>query len=165
MSRRIRILVLSAVVVVVAGNAIAFAQGPGPRGPRGGGPGIGQGLPLRELGLTDAQREQVRQLMEQQRESSRTLFERAQTARVAQRQAIDAVPFSEPAVRAAMAAVAEVEADLAVQEARLQTEIYGLLTSEQQQELQKIRADREARMKERLARPRQRGSAQPRPSA
>ena len=165
MSRRIRILILSAVVVVVAGGAMAFAQGPGPRGSRGGGPGIGRGLPLREIELTDAQRDQVRQLMEQQRESSRALFERARAARIAQQQAIDAIPFSEPAVRAAMAASAEVEADLAVQEARLQNEIYGLLTSEQQQQLQKIRADREARMKERLARPRQRGQAQPRPSA
>ena len=165
MSRRIRIVVLSAVVVVVAGGAMAFAQGPGPRGPRGGGPGIGRGLPLRELELTDAQREQVRQLMEQQRESSRALFERAQAARVAQRQAIDAIPFSESAVRTAMAAIAAVDADLAVQEARLQSEIYQLLTAEQQEQLQKIRADREARMKERLARPRQRGPAQARPSA
>jgi protein CpxP len=120
---------------------------------------------LREIELTDAQRDQVRQLMEQQRESSRALFERAQAARIAQRQAIDAIPFSEPAVRAAMAASAEIEEDLAVQEARLQSEIYGLLTSEQQQQLQKIRADREARMKEQLARPRQRGQAQSRPSA
>ena len=165
MSRRIRTLVLSAMVIVVAGGAVAFAQGPGPRGPRGGGPGIGRGLPLREIELTDAQREQVRQLTQQQRESSRALFERAQAARVAQRQAMDATPFNEPAVRAAMAAMAEVEADLAVQEARLQSEIYGLLTPDQQERLQKIRADREARMKERLARPRQRGPDQARPSA
>ena len=120
---------------------------------------------MREIELTDAQREQVRQLVQQQRESSRALFERAQAARVAQRQAMDAIPFSEPAVRAAMAAMAEVEADLAVQEARLQSEIYGLLTPDQQERLQKVRADREARLKERLARPRQRGAGQARPSA
>jgi Spy/CpxP family protein refolding chaperone len=64
-----------------------------------------------------------------------------------------------------MSAVADVETDLAVQQARLQDEIYGLLTTEQQQGLQKIRADREARMKERLARPQQRGRGLPRPQA
>ena len=166
MVRHVHILVLSTVVVLVAaGGAKLFSQAPGPRGPGGGGPGIGGGLPLHELELTEAQREQAQQLVQQHREATRTLVERAQSARQAQRQAMDAIPFSEPAVRAAMAAMAEVEADLAVQQARLQGEIYGLLTTDQQERLQKIRADREARMKERLARPRQRGAGQARPSA
>jgi Spy/CpxP family protein refolding chaperone len=103
--------------------------------------------------------------MQQHREATRALFERARTSREAQRQAMEAIPFSESSIRAAMSAVAEVEVDLAVQQARLQSEIHGLLTAEQQQRLEKIRADREARMKERLARPRQRGQGQPRPQA
>ena len=166
MVRHVHILVLSTVVVLVAaGGAKLFSQAPGPRGPGGGGPGIGGGLPLRELELTEAQREQAQQLVQQHREATRTLVERAQSARQAQRQAMDAIPFSEPAVRTAMAAMAEVEADLAVQQARLQGEIYGLLTTDQQERLQKIRADRETRMRERLARPRQRGADQARPQA
>ena len=164
MLRNFRILTLGAVVVLtVVGGAMVVAQGPGPRGPRGDGQGIGGGLPLRELELTEAQRAQVQQLTQQHREATRAVFERAQTVREAQRQAMEALPFNESSVRAAMAAVAEVEADLAVQQARLQGEIHGLLTTEQQQRLEKIRADREARMKERLARPRLRGQVQPRP--
>ena len=98
MVRHVHILVLSTVVVLVAaGGAKLFSQAPGPRGPGGGGPGIGGGLPLRELELTEAQREQAQQLMQQHREATRTLVERAQAARVAQRQAMDAIPFSEPA--------------------------------------------------------------------
>src|SRR5688572_14481246 len=149
MIRSFRILTLGAVVVLtVAGGAMVVAQGPGPRGPRGGGPGIAGGLPLRELDLTEAQRAQVQQLVQQHREGTRALVERARTAREAQRQAMEATSFNESSVRAAMSAVAEVEADLAVQQARLQSEIHELLTVEQQQRLEKIRADREARMKE-----------------
>jgi protein CpxP len=166
MVRHVHIFILSTVVALVAaGGAMVFAQGPGSRGPRGGGPGIGGGLPLRELELTEAQRQQVQQLVQQHRETTRALFERAQAARVAQRQAMEAIPFNESQVRAATSATAEVEADLAVQQARLQSEIHGLLTTEQQQQLQKIRADREARMKERLARPQQRGPGRARPRA
>ena len=169
MLRSFRILTLGAVVVLtVVGGAVAFAQGPGgfgPRGPRGGGPGIAGDLPLRALDLTEAQRAQVQQLVQQHREATRALFERVRTAREAHRQAMEAIPFNESSIRATMSAVAEVEADVAVQQARLQGEIHGLLTAEQQQRLEKIRADREARMKERLARPRQRGQGQPRPQA
>jgi Spy/CpxP family protein refolding chaperone len=164
MVRHVHILILSTVLVLVAaGGAILFAQGPGPRGPRGGGPGMGGGLPLRALELTEAQRAQVQQLVQQHREATRALVERAQAARAAERQAMEAIPFNESQIRAATSATAEIEADLAVQQARLQSEIHGLLTAEQQQRLQKIRADREARMKERLARPRQRGPRQARP--
>jgi protein CpxP len=157
MFRRFHIFTLSALVVIAAGGAMASAQGAGPGGPRGGGPGIGRGgpgggLPLRELGLTDAQRDQVQQLTQQHREQTRALFERARAARQAQRQAMDAVPFNEQQIRAAMQAVAEAETELAVQQARLQSDIHALLTPAQQQAAQKMRADREARMKERRSR-------------
>lgn len=162
MIRHFHIYALSTLVTLVALAGVALAgQDSGPAGPRGRGPGFGPGGPqaglaLRALDLTDAQREQVRQLTEQHREQTRGLFERAQAARVAQRQAMDTVPFSEPQIRAATQAVAEAETELAVQQARLRSEIYALLTPEQQQRAEKMRADREAQMKERQQRPRQR---------
>ena len=166
MARRFYISSLAALVtLVVWGGAFVFAQGPG--GARGRGPGFGPGGPqpglaLRTLDLTDAQREQVRQLTQQHREQTRTLVERAEAAREAQRQAMAATPFSESQVRAAMQALAEAQTDLAVQQARLQSEIHALLTTEQQQRLEKMRTEREARAKERQNRVRQR---QPRPQA
>jgi len=172
MVRRFHIVSLTALVaLVVWGGAFVLAQGPGPEGPRGRGPGFGPGggpqagLELRALDLTDAQREQVQQLTQQHREQTRVLFERAQAAREAQRQAMDAVPFNEPHIRAAMQAVAEAGTELAVQQARLRSEIYALLTPEQQQRAQKMRADRDARMQERQQRLRQRQLGQPRPQA
>lgn len=143
---------------VVLGGAVVSAQRPGSaaRGPRAG-------LALRALDLTDAQREQIRQLTQQQREQARPLLDKVRAAQEARRQALEAVPFSEQQIRAAAQALAEVEADLAVQRARLQADIYALLTTEQQAQLEKMRAARDARIKERMGRFQQRGQPRARP--
>ena len=162
MVRHFRFLGMSALVAaLVATGALAYAQGPQPGGPRGRGPGVGPGGPqaglaLRALDLTEAQQEQVRQLTQQNREQMRTLMESMRAAQDARRQAVEAIPFNESQIRSAMEDVAKVEADLAVAEARLQSDIYALLTADQQQRLQKMRADREARAKERAAQQQQR---------
>jgi len=127
----------------------------------GGGPRAGQGL--RALDLTEAQREQVRQLTEQHRQQTRPLVERAHAAGEAQRQAMDTPSFSEQQVRAAAQARAEVQTDLAVQQARLRSDIYALLTAEQQQRLQQMQAEREARQTERRERMQQRRQGQQSP--
>lgn len=183
MIRRSLILTLSALVAVAAlggtvlggtvlGGTVVAAQGRGPGGPRGRGPGFGPGfgpgrpragLALRALDLTDAQREQVRQFTQQHREQTRALVEHAHAAWEAQRQAMDAPSFSEQQVRAAAQALAEAQTDLVVQQARLQSDIYALLTSEQQQRLQQMRAEREVREKERRDRIQQRRQGQPSP--
>lgn len=152
---------IALVVAVIAGGGLVYAQGPPSGGPRGRGPGIGPGGPgaglsLRALDLTDAQQEQVRQLTQQNREQMRALMDRMRAAQDARRQAVEAIPFNESQVRSAMKDVADVEADLAVAEARLQADIYGLLSAEQQQRLQKLRADRETRTKERAQQQQQR---------
>jgi Spy/CpxP family protein refolding chaperone len=174
MVRHFRILGVSALVaVLVGGGALVYAQGPLPGGPRGRGPGgpggPGAGLSLRALDLTDAQQEQVRQLTQQNREQMRSLLDRMRAAQEARRQAVEAVPFNESQVRSAMKDLADVETDLAVLEARLQADIYALLSADQQQRLQKLRADREARAKERAQqqqqRLQQRQQRQPRPQA
>jgi len=161
MVRHFRILGVSALVAaLVGGGALVYAQGPQPGGPRGRGPGgpvgPGAGLSLRALDLTEAQQEQVRQLTQQNREQMRSLMDRMRVAQEARRKAVEAIPFNESQVRAAMKDVAEAEVDLAVAEARLQADIYALLSADQQQRLQKLRADREARAKERAQQQQQR---------
>ena len=163
MVRHSRSLAVAALVAsVVVGGVVVSAQRPG----LGPGPRRAQtGLALRALDLTEAQREQVRQLTEQHREQSRTLLDRLRTAQEARRQAVEAIPFSEPQIRTAAQALADVEAELAVQQARLQADVYALLTPEQQTRLQTMRAERDARMKERMGRLQQRGQRRPQPQA
>jgi protein CpxP len=161
MVRHIRVVGATVLVAALAGGAFANAQEPAPGGPRGRGPGFGPGGPqagleLRALDLTEAQREQVRQVTQQNREQMRSLMDRMRAAQDARRKAVEAVPFNESQVRAAMKDLADVETELAVAEARLQADIYGLLSPDQQQRLQKLRADREARGKERAQQQQQR---------
>jgi Spy/CpxP family protein refolding chaperone len=159
MIRHFRFLGLSALVAgLVSGGALAYAQGPQPGGPRGRGPGFGPqaGLSLRALDLTEAQQEQVRQLSQQSREQMRGLMDRMRAAQDARRQAVEAIPFNESQVRSAMKELADVETELAVAQARLQADIYALLSAEQQQRLQALRAEREARAKQRAQQQQQR---------
>jgi Spy/CpxP family protein refolding chaperone len=71
------------------------------------------GLPLRELTLTDAQQQQVRQIMEQYRPQFQALNE------------------------------------------RMESDIRAVLTPEQQQQADKLKADRQARIQQRRQRPTQ----------
>ncbi len=157
MKRSLRYVILAALVLLVAGVA-ARAQGPGGfrgRGPGGPG-GLGPGLPLAALNLTEAQREQARAITAQHQQQTRTLRERLRTAHAAREAAVEATPVDEGRIRDAMQDLAAVEADLAVEQARLRSELFAILTAEQQAEAQKVKAEREARMKERQGRMQQR---------
>ena len=131
---------------------------PGPgamgRGGPGGGPGgpggpMGPGLPLAELGLTDSQQAQVRDVMERHRAELRDAAEGMRSAREAQRAAIEALPLNEDLVRSTSGAIGSVETALALAQARVHSEVFALLTPEQQATAQQIRADREGKMHQR----------------
>jgi Spy/CpxP family protein refolding chaperone len=172
MVRRHRYALIGALVVALAGaGAWLHAQGPGPGGRRGG-PGAGmvgrgglEGLPLGALDLTDAQREQVRQLVQQFRTQTEPYRERMRQAMDARRDASLASPPDEGRIRAAMQDLAQVQADMAVQQAQLRSSILALLTPEQQQKAQELRAEREARMQQRQQRVQERRRQQGAPTA
>ena len=147
---------LAAVATVAAASVYVNAQntsgqdpaaerrGPG-RGPGGagglgrlGGPGrggpIGRGmlaLPIERLDLTDAQRQQVRTVMQSHDDDLRALNERARAAHQALQAAVVADVVDEGAIRARSADVGSVEADLAIARARIRSEVLQLLTPEQ----------------------------------
>jgi Spy/CpxP family protein refolding chaperone len=171
MIRSFRFVTFATLVLLVTGAA-AFAQGQGAihrRGP--GGPGTHGGLgaaafSLGALNLTEAQREQVRQLTQQHREQTRTLMERMRAAQTAREEAVDTLPVDEGRIRAVMEDLAAVQADLAVHQARLHSEIFAILTPEQQEQARQLRAERQARMKEHQGRMQKRlQSRRPRPQA
>lgn len=167
-------LTLVAGVVAVAGFALTplFAQdgppqgGPqmrrmGPGGPGGPGPGgpFGEiGLPLRELELTDAQREQVRTVMQSHGAAFKEIGDRMRTAREALDAVVTADTVDEAAIRARSADVAAVEADGAVLRAKVHQELFSLLTAEQQAKARELKAERQQRMKQRGERIRERGA-------
>lgn len=158
---------LAAAAIAVSGLALApvFAQdgppagGPqmrraGPGGPGFGGRGPGGpmgdlGLPLRALDLTEAQREQVRGVMESHQAAFKEIGDRMRTARQALDAAVTADTLDEAGVRAKAADVATIDADAAVLRARVHQEVFSLLTAEQQAKARELRAQMAERMKQR----------------
>jgi len=133
------------------GGFFGFAQG-GPGGPGGrgrmGGPGRGgplAGLPLRELNLSDAQREQVKAIVDSHQAEMKAVGDRAMTARQALHAATTSASFDEAAVRARAAELAAVEADVAVGRARIFADVYQILTPEQQAKVKELSGSRPPR--------------------
>jgi Spy/CpxP family protein refolding chaperone len=94
------------------------------------------------LGLTDAQRDQIRALFDQHKAEFQTAHEAARTAREAQQTALDAATLDEGAVRAAATTLASAEADVLILTAKVKAEALQLLTPEQLTKLQERKAER-----------------------
>ena len=142
-----------AVVGLLATGIVAFAQGPhGGLGGRGRGEGFGPGglgIPLRQLNLTEAQRTQLEQIREQHRGDMETAMKKLAAARQLQRAAIESVPADEAKITSLTQDLTQNEVDVAIQSARLNTAVWGVLTEAQRAEVTKLRAERQSEAGER----------------
>ena len=153
------------VALVGSGAAALYAQGP-PAAGRGRGPaafagpggrGFAAGFALGQLDLSYAQKQQIRDITKRHREQSQPVVQRLQQAMEAQRAAIEAMPVNEALVRSAAQDLAAVQADMAVEQARLHSDIFAVLTVEQQEKARQLEAQAKAKAQER----RQRGGQRP----
>jgi protein CpxP len=166
---RFRSITITAVVAGMLAAGAAAAQGPGGgRGGRGaagpGGPGVpggpgfggrggpGGGLPFRELNLSEAQQQQVRDITREHRDRNQQAADALRTAMDAQRKAVQTLPINEGLIRSTTQALVEAQTDMAIEQARMQSEIFTLLTPAQQDQVKKLQAEREARAGQRPAR-------------
>lgn len=161
---RFRALTLTAVLAGLLAVGVAFAQGPGPgrRGPGGfggfGGPGPAGpgGLPLQALNLSETEQDQIKQLMQQYRQQNQNVAEQLRTAMEAQRKAVETMPVDEGLIRSTTQALVEAQTEMAIQRARLQSEIFALLTPDQQAQARKLQAERNQRVQQQRQRGQQR---------
>jgi len=128
---------LAVVIVLALLAAPVLAQGPPGHGHRSG-HFRGADNPMHErmleqLDLTDDQREQVEQLMTDHRSAMKDRRELMRTHRKEMRDLVHAEDFDEAAIRDAAMVIAEAEAEMAVERARLRQEIHKVLTPEQQE--------------------------------
>lgn len=173
MIRRIhsKAVLTGAVVALVAGLAVGIGaqaqgkgqgEGPGRRG--GGGPGGGpgrSGFPgLAQLELTEAQRQQVRDVMQRHREDMQEAGKRLRDAHEAQRAAVETVPVNEGLIRSTGQTLANAQTDMALLEARIHSDIWALLTPDQQEKAKNLKEKRETRTRERMDRRQQRRPGQ-----
>jgi periplasmic protein CpxP/Spy len=106
-------------------------------------------LPMfgREIGLTDAQHDQIKSIADSHKDEWKALADRARTAHNALNGAVIADAIDEASIRQKSAEVAAVDADLAVARAHAHAEVFQILTSDQKAQVKK----RQAEMKNRHA--------------
>ena len=154
--KSIRLRFLIAALAVLLGSAIAKSQ-TAPDAPpappmhahfHDHGMGHGMGFFARELDLTDAQKAQMKTIMQKEHPTMKPLFERSRQIDLQLRQYVQGT-YDEAKVRALATQKAHVEVEMTVQKTRIHNELYQLLTPEQQTKLKDIEARHEARMQKR----------------
>ncbi|MGD1018056.1 MAG: Spy/CpxP family protein refolding chaperone [Verrucomicrobiia bacterium] len=103
------------------------------------------GRRLAELGMTDAQKTQVKSILRSYQPTVGPLVKEVVTERRALRDTVRAQTIDETAIRAEAAKVASLEADLAVQRAHVVHDIRAVLTPGQIQKLKDMQVDADAR--------------------
>ncbi len=124
-------------------------RGMGPGGPgRGpGGPGGPMGmLPMLgpQLGLTDAQKDQIKAIADTHKDEWKTLAGRERAARTALDAAITADTIDDGLIRQKSAEAAAVDADAAVARAHAHAEVLQILTADQKAQLKTMQAQHAA---------------------
>ena len=153
-------------IIVTAGLAMGIvvllcqiptdAQGrPGPGGPRKAGFAVLAWLV--PLDLTEGQRVQVKDVMELHRAGTATMGKQLRTLQGALKKAVDTYPLNETLVRNAANALNAAQTEMVLLRARIRSDVYGILTPEQQRRDQELRSRREALLKQGKDRGRERG--------
>ncbi|MGZ8449674.1 MAG: Spy/CpxP family protein refolding chaperone [Candidatus Deferrimicrobiaceae bacterium] len=123
----------------IRGQMVAVPEG----GPPGGRMGKGSGRHFARLAgaldLTDAQKEQVKAILETEKEKVAPLRQTLGETREKIRRAAEATPFDEAAVRSLAASQNETRTEMIVSRARVQSKIFALLSPEQRERAKKFR--------------------------
>ncbi|MFL6584576.1 MAG: Spy/CpxP family protein refolding chaperone [Chthoniobacterales bacterium] len=110
--------------------------------------GHGMFRALREVGVNDSQKEQIRNILRESRPTAQPLVKQLVQERKGLRDLVQSSPVNEPAIRAQAARVAQIQADLAVQRAHVADRVNALLTPDQVAKLKELRAERDTRRQE-----------------
>jgi len=110
------------------------------------------GFFLKELNLTDAQKQQVKQYFSDNKQAFKTNMLNMLTAKQAVDSAIEKNPSDESTIRSLSANVASAETDLSAQRAKFAAFLQSILTSEQKQTLTTLQEKRDAKIQEHITR-------------
>ena len=123
------------------------------RGMGPGGPGRGPGGPMGMLpmlgpriGLTDAQKDQIKTIADTHKDEWKALADRGRAAHMALDAAISADAIDEALIRQKSAETAAVDADAAVARAHARAEVFQILTADQKAQLKTMQAQMKQRM-------------------
>ena len=147
-------VVASVLALLLCGTAmLSYAQGPGPHAAFAGGPGHGpgMGMNLRELNLTDAQKAQVKTIMQANHASMKTVMQQMEQNHIAMLTATANGAYDPKTITALANQQAQLEAAMTVNREAVQHQIYTqVLTSEQQAKAEQLRSDAITKMNQHL---------------
>ena len=149
-SRKGSLIVGAGALALAAGLFVAPLAANTPPGP---GDGDGQprlGRTARRLGLNEDQKTQIRGILKSHAAQIETQMRAAHDGRKALRQAMAVEPLDEGLVRQQALALGNVRADGAVLRARIRSEIWPVLTAEQQEKARELRSLKGRREKRRM---------------
>jgi protein CpxP len=147
-------IALAAVLIPLAlGSASAMAFGGGKGGEQRGGM---DNRMLRQLDLTDEQKDQLKEIAQTQRAAKRSAMEENRDVRMAEMQAaktaeldlVLAADFDEAQAQELASKMVEMQQSRYVEKLELQHEMMSVLTDEQKAELKTLQAERMAEMAE-----------------
>ncbi len=107
------------------------------------------GFPFRQLDLSDAQRTQIKEVMQKEHSTMKPLMQQVHTMHEQLKQYSEGT-YDEAKVQALVAQQAQTLVQLKVNETRIHSEIYQLLTPDQQAKLKEIEANRAARIQQHM---------------
>lgn len=149
---RIRLIVAAMcvlLVTVVARSQDATTPAAPPQHGHGYGHGFGMGHGreyfAKYLNLSDAQRTQMKDILAKERPGLKPLFQQLHQTQQQLKQ-YEQGTYDEAKVRALAASQTQVMAELTVQETRIHSELFQVLTTDQQAKMKEVQANREARM-------------------
>lgn len=99
------------------------------------------------LGLSDAQKDQIRNIAASHKDDWKVLADRGRTAHEALNDAVTADAVDETLIRSLSADAAVVDADIAVARARARAEVLPILTPDQKTQVKAMQAAMKNRMK------------------
>ena len=157
--KSIRFRLLIAAVAVLLGSALAKSQTAADTTPAAPTQHHGyamhrthghmMGFYGKALNLTDDQKTQMKAVMQKERPTMKPLFQQERQIDQQLRQYVEG-PYDEVKVRALAALRSQVETELTVARTRIHSQMYQLLTPDQQSKLKEIEAKHQARMQQHM---------------
>jgi periplasmic protein CpxP/Spy len=145
-----KLTAITAVLTLCAGMALAQSGSGAPMHHRRGGFMGGMELPLRQLNLTDDQKAQIKQIFQAEKPSMKPLMEQEHTARMQMVQLVTSGAFEQSKAAAIAAQESQIHMQIEIAHAKIASQIYQLLSSDQKAKVTEIIAQRQQRMQQHM---------------
>lgn len=165
MKSKMAIISAVGVLAVALVTGIAFAQTEGEHNSmhqhmHGGMMGGGMGFPMRELNLTADQHAQIKQIMQAERPNMKPLMQQEMQIHQQMMQLITSGAFDQAKATAIASQEAQTHVQIEVEHAKIASQIYQLLSSDQKAKVADIMAKHQQRMQEHMQKDQQGTSEQ-----